>query len=80
MVEDRCWYRLLAHVIILALEDLQRPKYRQDALDFFSSEDLDWVADALSLRPERVRQQVAIGVDVRPLRYMRRAHKGRRVC
>jgi hypothetical protein len=80
MVEDKCWRRLLAHVIILALEDLQRPKHRQDALDFFASERLDRVADALSLHPERVRQKVAEGVDVQPLRYMRRAHKGRRVC
>ena len=79
-MENRSEYRLLAHVIILALEDLERANHRQDALDFFASEHLEWVADTLSLHPERVRQKVAEGVDVRPLRYMRRAHKGRRVC
>jgi hypothetical protein len=79
-MEDRRYYRLLVHVIILALEDLERPKHRQDALDFFDSEHLEWVADTLSLHPERVRQKVVEGVDVQPLRYMRRAHKGRRVC
>ena len=72
--------RLLAHVVIMALEDTERPKYRQDALDFFASAHLEWIADTLGLRPERVRQRVTVGVDVRPLRYMRRAHKGRRVC
>jgi hypothetical protein len=66
-------------VVILALEDLERSEYRQDALDFFASENLDSIADALSLHPERVRQKVAEGVDVHTLRYMRRAHKGRRV-
>jgi hypothetical protein len=68
--------RLLAQILIKALEDLNRPKQRKSAEAFFASEDLDWIADALGLNPGRIRRRVAEGgVDPKLLRGARRANK-----
>jgi hypothetical protein len=67
--------RLLANILIFAVEDLERERHRDDALAFFASTQLDWIADGLELRPERVRERVAEGIDPALLKYARRAYK-----
>jgi hypothetical protein len=64
--------------VIKAVEDLGRVNQRDDARAFFDSPYLDWYADALDLRPARIRQRVAEGIDPRELKYARRAHKNER--
>lgn len=74
---DLCVRRLLSHILILAMEDLGRSSQCNDAREFFASEQLDWIADALDLHPEVVRQRVGEGIDPKLLKYARRAHKGK---
>ena len=72
---NRCVRSLLAQVLIRAIEDLERPSQQNDARDFFDSPHLDWIADALELRPDRIRQRVAEGIDPQILKFARRARK-----
>jgi hypothetical protein len=76
----RCIHRLLAQVLIKALDDLGRPSQRESALAFIASEYLDWIAGVLDISPDRIRQRVTEGIDpdmLRLLRYTNRAHKGK---
>jgi hypothetical protein len=75
--DERCIRRLLAQVLIAALEDLDRPTQKESAQAFFASEHLDWVADALDLDSKHIRRRVAEGINSRLLRSARRARKGR---
>jgi len=73
--------RLLAHVMLTAIEDHSKPNAREAAQAFFDSEQLDWIADELGLTAWRIRRRVSEGFDPKKVgewtKYLRRAHKGK---
>lgn len=73
--------RLLAHILIMAIEDLCDPQHQVDAEAFLNSPGLELLADGLGLTAWRVRLRAAQGfdpVEVHELtKYVRRARKGK---
>lgn len=86
MVDTYSWCerdirRLLAHIMLVAIEDHSQPKHNESAQTFFDSPELEWVADALGLTTWQIRRRAAEGFDPNDVkewtRYLRRAHKGK---
>jgi hypothetical protein len=65
--------KLLIAILTRALEDLDRPAYEDEVMDFLESDRLDWVALNLGLSPRKVRERAA-EVDPAHLKGFRRAN------